>query len=226
MKNQWLSIGKIGVSFICVLFFLLLTGCSKNTPEKIAQAQATYQQLVEIHNDVVDAHKNITDNSLDSQLVTLAEKVIQVESYNLSEMSNEEIDLLINSMDSIIHSYEEYLKTIKDIQEKEEAAQITSILVSILNETDITFSKLCLFRQNSISEKADILEDLACFAPGQALTGLVVYRDAACTPWVLELTDGEGNSYKIELPVETYDEAGCSLRLAYDDELQLVCEGQ
>lgn len=111
---------------------LLLTACGGPSAEKIAQAQDTYSNLVAIHNRVVSAHRQIENDSLDEKLVALGEKITQVNTYNLNDMSDEEIDMLIDTMDSIIDTYEEYLTAINDIRDTENAAILTPINVSLV----------------------------------------------------------------------------------------------
>lgn len=206
--------------FLCITLCLFLIGCGGPSPEKITQAQDIYTQLTQIHNQVVEAHKGITDNSLDDKLIALADKVMQVESYNLNEMSDEEIDLLIETMNTIIVSYQEYLSAIETIKAEEDAAVLTPISLTILNETEFTFSKLILHETNNSATKFDVLEGMDDYVPGQYLTGLIVYRNATSTPWILELENVDGTAFEIELPVDTYTEGSRSLSLTYDSELE------
>ena len=87
--------------------------------------------MVEIHNEVVEAHRQIKDNSLDQALQELGGRAAAVEDYNLSEMKEEEIDQLVADMDSLIASYKEYQTMISDLKEREDAAVRTLIPVRI-----------------------------------------------------------------------------------------------
>lgn len=202
--------------FLC----LILTGCGGPSEEKIAQAQSTYTQLVELHNQVVEAHKEISDASLDNKLVALAEKAGKIEDFNLSEMKDEDIDVLIETMNSIISSYEECLQTINDIKGQEDAAVLTPILVTLLNSTDQTFRTLTFYEKDDTSAKSDVLEETSGLGPGQSLAGLMIYRDVDNTPWILELENTDGACTKIELPVKDFDEEGEHLTLSVDPETQ------
>lgn len=204
-----------------ILIFLLcpsLTACGGPSDEKIVQAQETYTQLVEVHNQAVEAHKHISDNSLDSKLVALSEKVAKVEEFNLSEMQDADIDVLIESMNSILSSYQEYLQTIEDIKGQEDAAVVVSIPITLMNGTGHTIQKLFLYEQNDSSSNSDVLEGTAGFGPGQSLTGLVLFRDVSNTPWILEIEDSGGTVYEVILPVKEYDENGITMTLTYDSE--------
>lgn len=202
--------------FLC----LILTGCGGPSEEKIAQAQSTYTQLVELHNQVVEAHKEISDASLDNKLVALAEKAGKIEDFNLSEMKDEDIDVLIETMNSIISSYEECLQTINDIKGQEDAAVLTPILITLLNSTDQTFRTLTFYEKDDTSAKSDVLEETSGLGPGQSLAGLMIYRDVDNTPWILELENTDGACTKIELPVKDFDEEGEHLTLSVDPETQ------
>ena len=180
---------------------LLLTACGGPSAEKIAQAQDTYSNLVAIHNRVVSAHRQIEDDSLDEKLVALGEKITQVNTYNLNDMSDEEIDMLIDTMDSIIDTYEEYLTAINDIRDTENAAILTPINISLINDTNLTFVGLSLHQKGTI-QNADLLETLSGFMPAQRMAGLVIYRDVQNTPWVLELVSEDGSLYELNLSVK------------------------
>ena len=203
---------------------LLLTACGGPSAEKIAQAQDTYSNLVAIHNRVVSAHRQIEDDSLDEKLVALGEKITQVNTYNLNDMSDEEIDMLIDTMDSIIDTYEEYLTAINDIRDTENAAILTPINVSLVNDTNLTFAGLSLHQKGTI-QNADLLETLSGFMPAQRMAGLVIYRDVQNTPWVLELVSEDGSLYELNLSVKDYSEDGCVLTLTYDSEKDAILIG-
>ena len=203
---------------------LLLTACGGPSAEKIAQAQDTYSNLVAIHNRVVSAHRQIEDDSLDEKLVALGEKITQVNTYNLNDMSDEEIDMLIDTMDSIIDTYEEYLTAINDIRDTENAAILTPINISLINDTNLTFVGLSLHKKGTI-QNADLLETLSGFMPAQRMAGLVIYRDVQNTPWVLELVSEDGSLYELNLSVKDYSEDGCVLTLTYDSEKDAILIG-
>lgn len=203
---------------------LLLTACGGPSAEKIAQAQDTYSNLVSIHNRVVSAHRQIEDDSLDEKLVALGEKITQVNTYNLNDMNDEEIDMLIDTMDSIIDTYEEYLTAINDIRDTENAAILTPINISLINDTNLTFVGLSLHQKGSI-QNTDLLETLSGFMPAQRMAGLVIYRDVQNTPWVLELVSEDGSLYELNLSVKDYSEDGCVLTLTYDSEKDAILIG-
>lgn len=203
---------------------LLLTACGGPSAEKIAQAQDTYSNLVAIHNRVVSAHRQIENDSLDEKLVALGEKITQVNTYNLNDMSDEEIDMLIDTMDSIIDTYEEYLTAINDIRDTENAAILTPINISLINDTNLTFVGLSLHQKGTI-QNADLLETLSGFMPAQRMAGLVIYRDVQNTPWVLELVSEDGSLYELNLSVKDYSEDGCVLTLTYDSEKDAILIG-
>lgn len=210
---------KLLTTFILSLILCFpLTACGGPSDEKIVQAQEAYTRLVEVHNQAVEAHKHISDNSLDDELVALSEKVAKIEEFNLSEMKDEDIDALIESMDSILASYQEYLQVIEDIKGAEDAAVLVSIPLTLMNGTDQMIQKLFLYEQNDTSSRSDVLEGTAGFGPGQSLTGLVMFRDVSNTPWILEMENSNGTIYEIELPVKDYDESGITMTLTYDSE--------
>jgi len=202
-----------------------MTACGPSK-EKIAEAQQKYAQLVEIHNQVVEAHKNISDDSLDETLTGISEQLSGFEEYNLAEMKDEEIDVLIQSMDSLAASYEEIQTKISDIKKEEDAAVLIDVPVSVQNTTSFIFTNLKLYEKDDHETHSDVLEGMEGLTPGQTLTGLVIRKDVDNTPWVLELSDTEGNEYKFEILVEEYGEEGAALNLVYDAENGLTIENE
>lgn len=203
------------ILFLCCL---LLTACGGASKEKIAEAQDTYTRLVNIHNEVVSAHKQIQDDSLDEKLVTLSGKIEQINTYHLNEMNDEEVDMLIETMNTLIGTYQEYLDAINQIKSSEDAAVLTPIPLSLINGTSLTFTGLSFYQKDS-TENDDLLESLSGFGPTQRLTGLVIYRDTQNTPWMLDLKTSDGTAYSLELSVEEFSTDGCILTLTYDSEL-------
>ena len=205
------------ISAACLLSCTLLTGCGPSE-EKIAEAQGKYTELVDIHNQVVEAHKTIADDALDADLVSLSEKLDQMDDFNLNEMKDEEIDTLITSMDTLMTKYQEFLTSITQIKSNEEAGVIVTIPVTLSNASGLTFHNVMLYEKGSSSSKENILAEEAVLADNQHITGLFIYRDVTNTPWILKLEAADGNSYEIELPVKTYTTDGCALTLTYDSE--------
>lgn len=201
-------------SIFCCLF---LTACGGPSKEQIANAQDTYTKLVALHNQVVEAHQQISDNSLDEKLITLSDKLVQINTYNLNDMNDEEIGMLIETMTTIMGSYEEYLAAILQIKENEDSSILTKIPISLINNTPVAFTGLRLYQKDAPTEE-NLLESLSDLNVTQRITGLTIYRDIYDTPWVLELTDTDGISYLLELPVKDYPTDGCILTLTYDSE--------
>lgn len=200
--------------FACFLS-LMLVSCGPSK-EKVEQAQAKYVQLIDKHNQAVEIHKNIDDVSLDEALLKLKEKVAEVETYNLADMQDEEIDLLIQIMDALIKSYDGYLDTLSGIWGAEEAAERIPVFITLKNNTEISFSSLKLYEEGDSGIHVNVLENLEPLTPGQSLTGLVIQRDVNNTPWILALVDLEGREYQIVIHGEEYGES-VSLDMVYDE---------
>lgn len=212
---------KITSLLIICSLCVLVTACGPSE-EKVAQAQQKYAQLVEIHNQVVEAHKNVDNNSLDEALTELREKITEVEGYNLAEMNDEEIDILIQIMDTLISSYERHLNTLTNIQGEEEAAVLVPIPVTLVNQTELSFEEIKLYESKDVGIHENLLSGIGEFAQGETLTGLTLQRDVENTPWVLELKDVNGTVYQLELLTEEYNEEGIKLNLVYDAEQETI----
>ncbi len=200
---------------LCITF----SACGPSD-EKMAQAQQKYMELVEIHNQAVEAHKEVADNSLDNSLTDLQEEIAELEDYDLTEMKDEDIDSLIREMDGLIGDYQESLDTLGEMKAREDAAVLTPIAITLTNQTDVVFTGLCLYEEGDAGMHQNVLEGLEELAPGETLAGLKVQRDMENTPWILGLTDAQGTVFEFSLPVGEYDEDGVRLALNYDAEHQ------
>lgn len=182
MKKRYLS------GILTIIAALTLCACGPSD-EKIIEAQGKYRELITIHNEVVNAHSAIKDASLDDELLALEESIPLMEEYNLNDMTDDEINILIDSMNNVISSYTTYLTTIGEIKQKEDASMLTPVYLTIVNMTDITFTKLSLEEKGEINTVTDALETLSGFGPNQEIIGLTIYKDVDNTPWILHLDD-------------------------------------
>lgn len=196
---------------------LLLAACGPSD-EKVSEAQEKYAVLADKHNELVAAHEAVDNSSYDSALSDLQEKLTTLQSYNLEEMTDEEIDSLIASMDDLIDSYEDYLVQLSDTREEEEAAVLTSIPLSLTNNSALSFSTVSLYEKGTTTARVNILSGMSALLPGQSLTGLVIERDVDRTPWMIYVETADGTNYEAELPVDSYTEEGVSLSLTVDAE--------
>ena len=171
-----------------------------------------------MHNQVVEVHEKVKDDSLDKELAALRERANEMESYNLAEMEDEEIDQLIQAMDSMIADYEGYLTALSEIKDEEEAAVLTTITLALTNQTGFSFGEIHLYEKGDVGTHVNVLGDMGTLAPQQSLTGLMIQRDVDNTPWILFLADESGNEFELELPVGEYSGEVVSLDLSYDEE--------
>lgn len=205
------------LSCLCIL----LTGCSPSD-EVLSAAQGKYAELVEIHNEVVEAHREVEDDSYDEALSVLQNDLNTIQSYNLKDMSEEEVTLLISTMDTLISSYNEYLPQLDTTKKEEDAAELTAIPLSLTNNTSFTFDLISLYQKDTPGARINILSGLDSLSPTQSLTGLQIERNVENTPWMLTLESADGVTYDIELPVDTYTEDGIHLYLDFDPETDSI----
>lgn len=201
------------LSCLCIL----LTGCSPSD-EVLSAAQGKYAELVKIHNEVVEAHREVEDDSYDEALSVLQDDLNTIQSYNLKDMSEEEITLLMSTMDTLIASYQDYLAQLGNTKKEEDAAELTAIPLSLTNNTSFSFDLISLYQKDNPGARINILSGLDSLSPTQSLTGLQIERNAENTPWMLTLESTDGVTYDIELSVDTYTEDGIHLYLDYDPE--------
>ena len=237
MKNA----KKTVVCCLIVLLVSMLVSCGPSE-DKIMQAQSTYRNLINTHNAVVAAHSEIKDNSLDAELTALSSSIPEIESYNLYDMTDTEIDSLINTMNTLMDSYSGYLKTIGEIKSAEDAAVLTPVYITLINDTDITFTGLSLYEKDAPEENINALESLSGLSPKQELIGLTIFKNSGNTPWILTLndrtttgdeasdaeaadnadedvsSDDSGDPYEIELDVSRYNSDKITLTVKKSEE--------
>jgi len=206
-----------------IICILLLSACGPSK-EKILEAQATYKELVNTHNQVVEAYAAIDDNGLDNELRTLSTKVDEFADYNLYDMKDEDIDILIKTMSDLNSSYSDYLKTIGEIRITEEEAVLNRIGFSVCNESGISIDTLSLMEEGESDLVSDALMDRT-LRNGQYLEGLAIYRDVDMTPWVLMLSYSDGDIQKEEIIVldeSLLDEDGSVLYIKYNANREMM----
>lgn len=215
-------------SLFIICAVCIFTAACGPSEEKVMQAQQKYTELKEKHNQVVEIHGNISDSTYDEQLLALRGKIDEVEAYNLNDMKDEEIDLLIQIMDSLIDSYDEFHTVLTDIKAKEEAAVIVTIPVTVVNNTGIAISSVKLHEQGDYHTQVNVLENMTSLESGQTLTGLMIQRDVDNTPWILTIEcvqnaeETAGLKAELQLSVEEYEESGETFILIYDEETEAI----
>lgn len=213
---------KILISGLVLCLGLVLTACgpSKN---KIIEAQAKYRELVEIHNQAVSAYDMINENSLNEELSTLSDKMAQLTEYNLYDMTDDEIDTLIETINTLSTSYSGYLKTIGEIKISEDANYLDQISFSVVNDTNLLFSSLKLYERGESDLVTDVLDETTGLKPNQEIAGLTIYKDADDTPWILSLgvndeEEVEVANYKLIIEVTDLAASGRAFTIKWDDE--------
>lgn len=227
---------KRAVSLIMIGMLCVFTAACGPSEEKVMQAQQKYIELKQKHNQVVEAHSIVNSNVYDEQLLALRAKIDEVEAYNLNDMEDEEIDLLIEIMDSLIASYNEFQVVLTEAKTEEEASVIVTLPITVVNQTGKAISSLRLYEKDDAQESVNVLENLTPLENGQTIVGLVVHRDVDSTPWILEIICAEASEetkgaetevitdkeIALELLVGDYQEDGKVLTLVYDEEAAMV----
>lgn len=212
---------KIILFIVIGLFGCLFCACGPSE-EKVLQAQKKYRELVEVHNQVVEAHKLVEDGSLDEELVLLQNLMNDVTKHNLNEMEDEGIDVVIASMDSLIASYQEYETKLAEAKAAEEAAVLVDIPVTLFNQTGIVFTSVSLYEKGDKASKRNLLIEKESYKSGETMTGLMIQRDVDGTAWILELSDEEENTYEIEIVMKELKPDGEIFTLSYNEETETV----
>lgn len=213
---------KIGFFVLLTLLMVLMCSCGPSK-EKISLAQSKYKELININNQVVRAYGEIKDNSLDEVLPPLTERVKEFEQFNLNELTDEQIDQLINNMQELMDTYSDYLKTIGEIKITEDASVLTQYSFSVVNETELRFSSLTLMEKGEKDLVTNVLDDTEGLAPGQEMMGLTVYKDVDDTPWIMTLITAEteetpASTTNITLDMDKISKENAILKIKCDEE--------
>lgn len=207
---------KLGICVLVMIVSMAMAACEPSQ-EKLTEAQTKYSALVEKHNTVVEEHKEIEDDSLDAALAKLEESVNQLKEYNLAELSNEEIDVLVEQMDALSLQYDEKQAEITKIKNHEDTLILTDIELSVKNAFSKDFQSLYLYEKGSSDQGTDLLADLEGLKMGEVIDGLIIEEDVDQTPWILVVEDTETNSYEIEIDMAAYEGDDIELALTYDE---------
>ncbi len=226
INREWQSGMKKKICLVLMMIGMSLgmMACGGPSVEKIEQAQSKYNELVEAHNKMVDAHKEIADSYLDQDLQVLAQQVTAMKDYNLVEMTEEEIDIIIEEMSSTLEKYEESIVLLVEKKQEEADAELVEIPLTLHNQTGTELKELYLFAQGE-EENKNILDGSLSINTGEILTGLYIYKDIAAKPWELVLADDSGKTWEIEISTADLNESGAVFFLQYNSENDAVILG-
>ena len=204
--------------FTMIMTMALLTGCGASS-KKIAEAQKKYQELLAVNNQVAEVYNEIHDDSLQSELEALSAKVDELKEYNLKNMKNSEIDVLIDTMNSIDEAYSGYLKALGEIKVSEDAVALERIDFEVKNETEYVFVSLELMEEGDKDYISNAIADTEGLWPNGRVAGLSIYRDAEGTPWIMTVKrlDGEEEvSYSFVLDEEKLNTPNTTLYIRHN----------
>ncbi len=212
---------KIGLFFLTIGMSLGIMACGGPSEEKIEQAQAKFNELVETHNKTVEVHNEIDDNYLDQDLQAMAEQVTALRDYNLVEMTEEEIDVIIEEMGSAIEKYEETIVLLTEKKQEEADAVLKEIPLTLHNQTGKVFKELYLLPEGE-KQKENVLSETLSINEGETLAGLYIYKDIEAKPWKIVLADEQGETWEIEIAMVDLDEKGVTFFMQYDSESETI----
>lgn len=198
-----------------------ITACGRPSEEKIEQAQLKYNELVEVHNKTVDAYSQVEDTYLDEDLKQLSDQVNAMKDYNLAEMTEEDIDVIIEEMNGTIKKYETNIVLLAEKKQQEAEALVVEIPLTLHNQTEIEWKELYLFPADGVQGN-NVLSDLVSMRREESLTGLYIYKDAEAKPWKIVLSDGGEKVWEFIIPVEELEETGKTFFLQYDPSAESV----
>lgn len=184
---------KHGKAISLCLAVLLLTGCGGPPAEKIEEARSVYTELVNRHNEVIEAYADVEDDSLDGELDSMAEQVNLIGQQDVEQMSGEELDAIIEKLQANIAMYDGILESIGQMGKIEPTDDAAGISVTIRNNTGVDLKEVYLYKASEESEKVNLAEDIGGLAGFGVLSIVKIYITGEETVWHLKAIDTDGN---------------------------------
>lgn len=207
---------KYGKALGLCLAVLLLAGCGGPPAEKIEEARSVYTELVNRHNEVIEAYANVEDDSLDGELDSMAEQINLIGQQDVEQMSEEELDAIIEKLQANIAMYDGILESIGRMGEIEPTDDAAGISVTIRNNTGVDLKEVYLYRTSEESEKVNLAEDIGGLGGFGVLSIVNIYMTGEETVWHLEAIDTDGNIIEsADIGFDGYQNKEVTINLEY-----------
>ena len=120
MKNK----GRI---ILACLLALIVSGCGMPSGERIAEVQGMYADLVNLHNEVVEAYAVVEDDSYGEELDAMAERVNNIGQQDTQGMTNEELNAAAEEIDAYKETYLQMMTAIQEMGDGEKKKEIVRL---------------------------------------------------------------------------------------------------
>ena len=194
-RKRWVC----AVLLILSTAFLVACGPSK---EKMAQLQQACDLLYGARQEAEESYGELTDDTLGTDISSLAKQADRIKTTNFHKMNDEEADAMLPEITALTTSYGTLQAKIDQEAKKEkdaaEAARgVTEVPAWITNETGQTLKAL-LLTDKSAGAKEDLLVQGQSLAPGQTLMGVVITVQKTSSAWSLTATTDTGETLSFD----------------------------
>lgn len=180
----------------CVLLFSIsLLGCDKVSDEKVKICKDLYNDVIEKHNDTIEAYSSISSNEFDIQLNTFQEELSSIGEYNINEIDDKSIDSLISDLEVRLIKYDELLSEFDLLNSGSEYTEMQNNLsATIVNSTGLDLYEVYFYDITKEKDRVNLLSDSIEMLSGYGIFSIVnMCFDNQNTIWKLEVMDEAGN---------------------------------
>lgn len=196
----------------------VLTAACGNEPskEKVMEVQEAYAELVNCHNEVIEAYADVKDDSLSKELDEMSEKINSIGQQDAKELTNEELDAIKKELKESIEIYDGIMDSIGQLKEKETNEKIYSIPVTIRNNTGIKLFQMYLYPASETNKGDNLVEDIGYLDGYQTRNILNLYMNEDEMLWRLEALDEDGNMIEsADIDFTGFGEDGVTLKMEF-----------
>lgn len=185
MKNK----GRI---ILACLLALIVSGCGMPSGERIAEVQGMYADLVNLHNEVVEAYAVVEDDTYGEELDAMAERVNNIGQQDTQGMTNEELNAAAEEIDAYKETYLQMMTAIQEMGDGEKKKEIYEVPVTIENNTGVVIHNLYLYKASDKDKGENLVEESGFLDGFQTLNILNLFMAEDETLWRLEATEESG----------------------------------
>lgn len=187
---------KIGKNLLLALLFsITLYGCNNVSDEKLMICKDLYNDVVEKHNDVIKVYSSISSDQFDNELNAFQEELNGIGEYNLSEMDDNSIDLLISDLKDRLDNYDKLLSEFNLLDSRDKHIETPNCFsVTFVNNTGLDLYELYFYNISKDNDRINLLSNSIDMLSGYGTFSIInIYADNMNTVWKLEVMDESGN---------------------------------
>lgn len=195
---------------------MLLSACGGPSKAKIEEVQSVYAQLVNSHNEVIEAYADLEDDSFSKELDEMAQMLRNIGKQDAQNMTDEELDAVIIELQKNITRYNEIKESIEVLKAETDVEELQAIPVTIRNNTGVRLFRIYLYAVSDSDKGENLVEDIEYLDAYQTRNIHNLYMPDGEKMWHLEAYDEDGNTIEdAEVDFTEYGEEGVTINLEY-----------